>query len=313
MAPRSAIGPATVALLVVEVILVGYLGYVLEYNNPLASNLVGATSSVLSTNGIQLTVSINATTLATGRGLRVSVSIFNTLPRINDVHASNAWPFHGVPIPLWPECFGSQWGAGVFARGGEPAAVAILNGIYDLQTLHTVLTASYGYTCTAGGFADHIIFQPSSSQIDLTGIFGGGSEMNQTLGPFQMSLSFTTAGYWDLQTLSRELNTTGGNGFWSYFPQYPSAPTLQALHAFISGEYTIAVADEWGQAVILHLTVTSGQHHDIFINILLGICSKLHERPNTPTLSVRHNTATSLAYEIDCNSISPSKAYGLSE
>jgi hypothetical protein len=154
-----------------------------------------------------------------------------------EVSASNDWQFQGVPIGLWPTCY-----------IGPSAEVVILNGSYTLQDLQKVANVFLGNTsCTEGMFVDHVIFQPSSDQVNITGI--AFTNQAQSLGPYRLALNFTTAGYWDLSSLAGKVDAPVIGG---------SQPTPPSYIAFSPGMYTIAVDDEWGQAVVLHVTVVSG-------------------------------------------------------
>jgi hypothetical protein len=194
----------------------------------------GGAASNGSGNGLQLRLTDNATTLVVGQRLEINVSIFNSLPSVNRVVTSDNWPFRGVPVALWPPCYYTM-----------PVVAVVLLGNYDLQSLPTVANVTFPIRCMEGVTVDHAILQPNSSQANLTGIYNI-SNTNQTLGPFRLSASFTTTGYWDLLGNSRQLNP----GILNEDP--PRPPTVTA---FIPGVYTVAVADEWGQAVILHVFV----------------------------------------------------------
>lgn len=198
-----------------------------------------STAAVSSPDGLRLTAKVNATEIMVGQSLNVSLSIANTLPGVDSVKPSNVWLFHGVPVALWPPCY-----------FGLPAQAAVVEGNYTLQDIQTAANVTFSYMCMEGVTVDHVIFQPNSDQVNLTGIYDV-TGANQSLGPFHMSLSFTTGGYWNLQNLSREINIP------IIGEQYPPRPP--AYVPFVPGEYTIAVADEWGQAVVLHLTVVPGQ------------------------------------------------------
>jgi hypothetical protein len=195
------------------------------------------TSSYFPSLGIELVLSINATTLRVGQRLNASLSIVNTLPRVNTIQPSNNWLFQAVPVALWPPCY-----------FGLPAEIAVLNGTYSAQNLRAAANATFKYICMEGVIVDHVIFQPASDKANLTGIYGV-SGANQTLGPFHLSKSVTTSGYWNLQNLSKEINPPiigdGAN------PKIPpdSIP-------FVPGSYTVAVEDEWGQIAILHFVVS---------------------------------------------------------
>lgn len=196
-------------------------------------------ATVTSPNGLRLSVSSNASELAVGQHLNVSLSIVNTLPKVNTVKPSNDWLMHGVPVALWPPCY-----------FGLPAQVTVLQGNYSAQTIQAATNVAFNYICMEGVNVDHVIFQPNSDQVNLTGLYDVTGE-NQTLGPFHMSLSFTTGGYWDLQNLSRELNIP------ILGEQYP--PRSPAYIPFTLGEYTVAVADEWGQVALLHFSVSQSE------------------------------------------------------
>jgi hypothetical protein len=206
---------------------------------PLQSvNNTAPATSASSSQALQLRLSDNASSLVVGQALHVNISLFNTLPTVNDVHTSDDWPFQGVYVALWPGCVGPP-----------PAFAVVLVGNYTMQSLPAVADATFGigYVCSAGVRVDHIIFQPGSSEAKLRGIYSQGG--NQTLGPFELSANFTTTGYWELANNSQILNSPviGAN---------PPSPPIAT--PFVPGVYTVAVADEWGEATILHFTVSYG-------------------------------------------------------
>ena len=194
-------------------------------------------ASPVSSQGLRLDLAYNTTILDPGQRLNVIVSLFNTLPSVNTVATSGDWLFQGVPVALWPPCYFNA-----------PVQAVVLKGNYTLQDLRTVANVTFSIACMESESIDHAIFQPSSSQANLTGLYGNS---NRTEGPFQLSANFTTSGYWDLLNNSREPNQPilGAQ-------QYPPRPPTAI--AFVPGVYTVAVADEWGQAVILHVVVRSG-------------------------------------------------------
>jgi hypothetical protein len=193
-------------------------------------------SSASYSSGIQLNLALNSTSLLTGQKLNVAVSIVNTLHNTNVVKTSNNSQFQGVPIALWPACF-----------FGPPAAVVVLQGYYGLRELQAIANAPFDYYCMEGWSVDHVIFQPMSDQVNLTGVGGLSNVSNQTLGPFHLKLNFTTGGYWNLRSLAGELNIP--------IIGERSADSIP----FVPGVYTVAVADEWGQSVVAHFTVSANE------------------------------------------------------
>jgi hypothetical protein len=77
-----------------------------------------------------------------------------------------------------------------------------------------------------------------------------------------MAASLTTAGYWNLLNLSKELNIPVIGE-----PQYSQN---LAYTPFVPGNYTVAVGDEWGQAVILHVTVVSASSSPVEVVSVVG-------------------------------------------
>jgi hypothetical protein len=238
-ATRNGIGSTTTSFAIIILIVVGGLGVAsvalwgTRQGTGSGSTSTATTSSV---NGLELTVSSNATELTEGQTLNVSLSIVNTLAKVNTVKPANGWLIHGVPVALWPPCY-----------FGLPAEAAVLQGNYDSQNIQSAANVTFSYICMEGVNVDHVIFQPNSDQVNLTGLYDV-TRTNQSLGPFHMSLSFTTGGYWNLQNLSRELNIP------ILGEQYPPRPP--AYIPFTPGAYTIAVADEWGQIALLHFVVS---------------------------------------------------------
>lgn len=111
---------------------------------------------------------------------------------------------------------------------------------------------------------DHVIFQPASDRANLTGIYDVFNS-NQTLGPFRLAQNFTIGGYWNLRSLAGELNIPiiGDNG-------NPNTPPDSAR--FTPGTYTVAVADEWGQSVVMHFTVFANEPSEGSLIYLTNDC-----------------------------------------
>ncbi len=224
-------------------IVASVLGLVaLPSTNPSSVSQASSSSSTLGSNGLSLSLSISATTqrqISVGQDLQVNLSLFNTLPRVNSVPASRDWPFQGVPVAFWPPCY-----------VGVPVEAVVLEGNYTLQDLQNALTAILSVQCTLSTNVDHVVFQPTGSQANITGTF----YQNRTYGPYPLSVNFTTSGYW---TLPRN---PGGNGLFPFNRvegpgQYPPEPPEAT--PFVPGVYTVAVCDEWGQAVVIHFTMTN--------------------------------------------------------
>jgi hypothetical protein len=196
-------------------------------------------ASTIASNGLRLSTSLNATDLGVGQNLSLIVSIWDTLPTAVTVAPSGNWAFHGLPTEIWPACYYYL-----------PVQVAVLKGNYSAQELPAVTNASTftSYPCSGGGAQiDSVIFQPMSDEANLTGQLCLAACPAGGIGPYLMSVNFTTSGYWDLQNLS-EMS-----------PAFPilGAQNMQPVPSiqFSPGVYTVAVADEWGLSNVLHFTV----------------------------------------------------------
>ena len=144
-----------------------------------APHFVGVDTTVLfeaspvSSQGLRLDLAYNTTILDPGQRLNVIVSLFNTLPSVNTVATSDDWLFQGVPLALWPPCYYNV-----------PVQAVVLKGNYSLQDLRTVANVTFSIRCMESESIDQAIFQPRSSQANLTGVYDI-SKTNGTLGPFQ--------------------------------------------------------------------------------------------------------------------------------
>jgi len=235
-----------VSIIVVVVVIVAAFGQgsLREYRR--------TASSTSYSSGIQLNLALNSTSLLTGQKLNVAVSIVNTLSNTNVVKTSNNSQFQGVPLALWPACL-----------FGLPAGVVVLQGYYGLRELQAIANVPFDYYCMEGMNVDHVIFQPTSDQVNLTGVGGMSNISNQTLGPFHLKQNFTTEGYWNLRSLAGELNIPiigdGGN-------------TPPDSIPFVPGVYTVAVADEWGQVAVTHFTVSANEPSEGSLIYLTNDC-----------------------------------------
>src|SRR5580658_2068567 len=98
MRRRSKVALVVVGVVVIVALLVAAFAAV-ELNDlySSASSVKGSggNASTIGSNGLMLSVSTNATQIKVGQSLRVKVSVFNTLSQVNNVTASDDWPFRG--------------------------------------------------------------------------------------------------------------------------------------------------------------------------------------------------------------------------
>jgi hypothetical protein len=203
--------------------------------------------SALGSNGLQLSASLNASQLTPSQTLQVNVSLFNTLPTINNLTRSDDWPFQGIPLALWPDCY--VWYA-LNANMSTTAEAVVLKGDYTMANISSVADVYFPLVgCMEGIVVNYALFGPSSAQANLTGLCGCGPlTMNTAVGPYHAGNTFTTTGYWNPLKNSDPPRTS--NVFLDYGQQ--QAGLRPTTTAFTPGVCTVGIEDMWGQAVILH-------------------------------------------------------------
>lgn len=187
--------------------------------------IVPASGSTRNPNGLQFNFSINTTSLATGRWLGPIINVFNTLNKTNKVAVASNW---ALPALLNDQlCPGSPW----------PTSVVVYQGRYTLANLSTAnpmatwKAPGYAVPCIATNFIS-FTFQPASDKATYqTSMLDAYS--NHT---WEFQRTFPVKGYYTNEE-------TAVNG------QLP-------LNNFASGQYTIVGGDEWGDLVVLYISIT---------------------------------------------------------
>jgi len=209
--------------------------------------------------GLQLEVALNATTIRLSQRLGITVSLYNTISSLLNLSSSDAWEVAGFPIALWPGCYFTQ-----------AVEFMIVKGNYTLGALQTASNSSEWFPsdvvgCAEGGTIEHIVFQPTNIRANLSGTLCVAiCTPRQSFGADDLTSNFTVNGYWAYPFNSSEawdvltpIKPCPPPAYCSpavtfNFPEESPIPQ----HLFTSGTYTLVVDDEWGQAVILHFTVT---------------------------------------------------------
>jgi hypothetical protein len=214
-----------------------------------------------STNGLQLTASINATSLLTGQNLEIKVSLYNDLPSQLNLSTSDNWVVSGFPVAMWPGCY-----AVLPPNNKQPIEFMIVKGNYSVNQLHTLSTNTSVPEggCMEGGRVSHLLFSPLSSIANLTGTFCTAACFPIHNARYSLTSNFTVNGYWsypinssEAQDILRPPNPP------CYVDGHPDCLTFNypevgpvAQQTFTPALYTLVVSDEWGQAVVIHFTVS---------------------------------------------------------
>jgi hypothetical protein len=212
-----------------------------------------------SAEGLELTAAINPQSPAGGQNLSIAISLSNGRSTPINISVSNDWTINGFPVAMWGSCVGL-----------EPIEFMVVRGNYSAAQVSSASANSsvyeavrYPFGCAEGGSANYLEFQPDSSVANLTGTFCAGACSPDSY-LWNLTSTFNVSGYWAYPINSSEaedaFTVPNPECLSSGIPdcigfQYPEVGPF-AQHAFVPGLYTLAVADEWGQTVVLHFTVT---------------------------------------------------------
>lgn len=179
-------------------------------------------STVVSQNGLSLTLSLDSTTYHPGDKVSVTIDEKNTLAREHNVPVADSWAIQGLGL--------DRCGTGVY-----PFGISVLQGYYDAQSIATVTPLRIFYprcaSCVVpGGFVSYN-FQPRSGKAGICTFITVYE--NRKPQPTNMTTTLTLPGYW-----------IGSCSNWT-------------LSSFTPGIYTVVGGDEWGALVVLHFTISS--------------------------------------------------------
>lgn len=253
MAGKKTAAVGFIPVLLIAAIFGGYVALVIP-NSQTPSNVAGTGS------GLQLLVSVNSTSLHVGQSLHITVSLFNSLSETNILQIPTGVPLgnfkvQGFPIALWGGCLYP-----------EPVQFVIVKGNYSLSDLEQLSknSSSPSVVCMEGGTVNQILFQPNSSVADLSWNFCITECHPNQVNSVRLTSNFTVDGYWvyplnrseaqDIYTPYDGCIAPAGNcGVTFNYPEV--GPLPQSI--FSTGQYTIVVADAWGQVQLLYFTVSS--------------------------------------------------------
>jgi hypothetical protein len=183
---RPGVASAALAFVVVMILVVS-MAAVMAIRAPATAGTTSGQqttqSSSVSTsqgNGLELRVSLNASEIVPGQEVQVNLSEFNTLPVVNNVSASGAWP---VSVALGP-C------ENVYS---QPFGIAVYSGHVDGQNLSQgqrvpifPIVACPMYIRLVTGY----VFQPQS---DLAVILpGSGAQPSPLVGSVNVGMNYSS-------------------------------------------------------------------------------------------------------------------------
>jgi hypothetical protein len=169
----------TILVLIVGMtLLLGTASYF--YFSRASGEITSTSSGAGSPSGLNLTLSLNASSIRAGHYMGFTYTLFNTWSRQNNVSSANDW---AVPNLVNGPC----------GPTNSPIAVAVVAGNYALSNISEAPKIEYGMMCTTvtGGNA-YYDFQPLSDEISIGKC--------QTIPPHPcgmlMASTGTIIGYW---------------------------------------------------------------------------------------------------------------------
>ena len=249
---------------------------------PIGTLAPSATSAtVLSGNGLSLTLSLNSTTYQYGDQISVTIDEKNTRARENNISVSDNWPVFGY------------LGVGPCNTLNYPFGIALLQGYYDEKSIAsaTPLQIYPIVFCPAERVVVSYVFQPSSNIASRRTMEG------DWLSPISMNTDVTLTGVCD-RWVSVNLSESSGyvctpNG------SYPVVGHVQATSNFSPGIYTLVGGDEWGTLAILYFSISNEAPDDIVITPTgMQYRANVHEAGVTNFWPAVQTTAVNLSENI---------------
>lgn len=234
MPGRKGAGATVIVAAVVIILIAATIAFVTLTSQ--SSTSASPTASPSSSSGTSLD-SASASTSNSSQGLQFRLQVkpdggpnftvtaeeFNLLSSVNNVTEANQWKYGASLLDPFNNC----------APGDSPVGFAIFRGYYGMNNYTSgkalpLYNTTIMFSCTVNYFPDVYLFSPKSDNVSVYN--DHQFEVNTTA-----SITLSTSGYW-----------TGG-------ADTPSPATFNAF----AGSYTVLGADEWGNVLLLHFSVTT--------------------------------------------------------
>jgi hypothetical protein len=209
----------------------------------LTSTLTTTTTRILPvTSGIGLLASTNGTAFKVGQEVAVTAILFNPSGQSYNVTTVAQYPFNGLLM------FNQNWAPCYYY---SPVEILVLKGNFTASGVMATVSSIGPNPATSLGCMENedfrsFRFEPTSSLAFVAFNYSGTGSQVSVAGPQNASARVSTNGYWDNSTSLTYPASYASYGNYSY---------ITAPHQFVKGIYTVAVGDEWGQLVVIHITV----------------------------------------------------------
>jgi hypothetical protein len=201
-----------------------------------------ATETANSSLDLELTLSVNSTTIPGEDAISITTSVLNTLPTANNLTASNGWAIDG--LSSGPCDLGNSTNKLYY-----PVGVGVFKGTYGLNNL-----SSAGSPLSVWGLVECVSYVVliGSQSYPLNSITSysllPGSDSGTYAGYYGVSGSLAKGAFATRIVDQETINATNGTGFYNSLQSSPPA------------NYTLVVGDEWGQVALLHFSVVASNN-----------------------------------------------------
>lgn len=181
---RRALSTLAVATVTVVIIISAAVGTYVALN-PAAQRTTTTTANassafIGSVTGLELRVSLNASTINLGDSISFNATVFNTRATENNLSSISDWT---VPQPVIGPCGPTD----------APIAFAVIQGYYTQDNVSQAPRVGYGVECTTDvGNVEYYSFEPSSDEASIIGASCNPSQCSAS----PIALSRSVGGYW---------------------------------------------------------------------------------------------------------------------
>ncbi|HVB13094.1 MAG TPA: hypothetical protein VNE86_08155 [Nitrososphaerales archaeon] len=280
---NGAVSLGVTSLVVIAIIIiVGFGVFLTMMNAGTTTSTITTTSTTTTTtqqnqtqssNGLELRLSVNATSITSGESVLITASEYNTLTTPNNVSVANLWGVNGLSLGSCSNEF------------VQPFGVAVFQGRYTTQNLSQAtplrifpITACPMYVRLVTGY----LFPPQS---DVAAVLPGGSVTSGTPMAANLTVSHIYKGYTESQVLSPGVYTVVAGDEWGALTMLHFTVLAQTMTTTTStGVGTLAATVSVGPTQpVCMANSTSGPAPSQYSSIQIIITSSSGQNTTLPT------------------------------
>lgn len=212
------------------------------------TSFAGLGSATITTNssslGLELTLSVNSTTVPSQDAIEISISVLNALPDANNLSASNDWAIGG--LSAGPCDLGNSTNKLFF-----PVGISVFRGTYGLNNLSSAgkpLSVWALVECVVDGVSVGNQYYPLGSITSYSLL--PGSNSGTYAGYYAKTPGTLVKGVFPTRIAVQE----------SIYAANATGLGYNSLGSSVPANYTLVAGDEWGQVTLLHFSVVASHN-----------------------------------------------------